>query len=224
MAVMAVFSWTAYRVVEMALVRTAGDRAQRLALDLADLVGRTMHQTLDDLDLFAARAELRDFVRHPDQSEFADALRARLNLMPIAGARRIEIWDNNGHRIFSLLRTAPGMSSDEVLPPTSPPSIMGYAPMKVAANVAFTDISDEIRDGPGADARRLGFILVRATVTPNSSDAVRRIIGSNSQVLLGNRTGDVWTDLGHVVPAPLVKLRFHDLPLDIRRFAFLPSD
>ena len=53
---MAVFSWTAYRVVEMALVRTAGDRAQRLALDLADLVGRTMHQTLDELDLFAARA------------------------------------------------------------------------------------------------------------------------------------------------------------------------
>ena len=205
-AVMALFSWTAYRVVEMALVRTAGDRAQRLAQDLGDLVGRSMQQTLDELNLFAARAELRDFVRHPDQSEFADALRARLNLMPIAGTRRIEIWDNNGNRIFSLLRTAPGVSADDVLPPTSAPSFVGYAPMKVTENVAFTDISDEIRDGPGADAKRLGFILVRATVTPNSSDAVRRIIGSNSQVLLGNRTGDVWTDLAHVVPAPHVNL------------------
>jgi len=141
-AVMALFSWTAYRVVEVALVRTAGDRAQRLAQDLGDLVGRSMQQTLDELNLFAARAEIRDFVRHPDQPEFADALRARLNLMPIAGTRRIEIWDNNGNRIFSLLRTAPGVSAEDVLPPTSAPGFVGYAPMKVAANVAFTDISD----------------------------------------------------------------------------------
>src|SRR5262249_43485796 len=138
-AVMALFSWTAYRVVEMALVRTAGDRAQRLATDLADLIGRTMQQTRDELNLFAARAEIRDFVRHPDQSDFADALRARLNLMPIAGTRRIEIWDNDGNKIFSLLRTAPGVPSGDVLPPTSPPKILGYAPMKVAASMAFTD-------------------------------------------------------------------------------------
>jgi len=39
-AVMALFSWTAYRVVEMALVRTAGDRAQRLSARRARLLGR----------------------------------------------------------------------------------------------------------------------------------------------------------------------------------------
>ena len=78
--------------------------------------------------------------------------------------------------------------------------------MQAAGDVVFTEVAEEIRDGPGADAKRLGFILVRSTVAGNPQGAVGLLIGPDATFLLGNQSGDVWTDLAHLVPAPPVDL------------------
>ncbi len=93
---------------------------------------------------------------------------------------------------------------------------MGFAPMQAAGDVVFTELAEEIRDGPGAAARRLGFILVRSTVTGNAEGAVGLLIGPDATFLLGNQAGDVWTDLTHLVPAPRVDLR-HNGPATYTR-------
>jgi PAS domain S-box-containing protein len=203
--VMLLFAGAAYRVVEMALMRTSGDRAQRVAADLAEMLGRAMQQSREDLRLLASRTEVRDFVLHPDSSTFPADLNARLNATPIPGVRQVAIWDDKGTRIFDLIRKAPGFQN-EVLPEATPPAHVGFAPLKVAGDFTFTDIAEEIRDGSSVDARRIGYFLVRSSVTPNSNRDVSRLMGPNARLLLGNRSGDVWTDLMHPVPGPPIDL------------------
>src|SRR5262245_3727482 len=204
--VMLLFAGAAYRVVEMALMRTAADRAQRVANDLAEMLGRAMQQSREDLRMLASRSELRDFVQHPDNSIFPAELNARLNATPIPGIRQVSIWDDKGRRIFDLVRTAPGFQKEDVLPDAAPPSIVGYAPLKIAGDFTFTDIADEIHDGSSPGSKRIGLILVRSSVTPNPNGDVSRLMGPNARLLLGNRSGDVWTDLAHPVPGPRIDL------------------
>jgi PAS domain S-box-containing protein len=204
--VMLLFAGAAYRVVEMALMRTSADRAQRVANDVAEMLGRAMRQSREDLRQMASRTELRDFVQQPDNSTFPADLSARLNATPIPGVRHVAIWNDKGRRLFDLVRRAPGFPDTEVLPDPAPPSAVGYAPLKIAGDFTFTDIAEEIRDGSTADARRIGFILVRTSVTPNPNGDVSRLMGPNARLLLGNRSGDVWTDLAHPVPGPRIDL------------------
>jgi hypothetical protein len=51
----------------------------------------------------------------------------------------------------------------------------------------FSELAEEIRDGPGADAKRLGFILVRSTVAENPQGAVGPLIGRCNLPLETNR-------------------------------------
>src|SRR5262249_4162669 len=202
--VMLLFGGAAYRVVEMALLRNAGDRAQRVATDLADMLGRAMRQSREDPSLPASQSELREFVHPPDFSTFPTDFQMRLNATPIPGVREVAIWNDKGVRLFDLVRRAPGFQSAEALPEATPPTFVGFAPLKVAGDFTFTDIADEIHDGSGADARRIGYILVRSSVTPNPNGDISRLIGPNARLLLGNKSGDTWTDLTHSVPGPRI--------------------
>ena len=203
---MLVFGWAAHRQVERSLLRAGGARARSVATEMADILERTMRQSREDLNLLASRADLRDFVAHPDKSQFSDDLRVRLNATPVPGIRRVEIWNDKGTRLLEIVRMAPGIASADALPPASPPTSRGFAALQAAGDVVFTEVDDEIRDGPGPDGSRIGSILVRATVATTPANAVRRLIGPDATLMLGNRSGDVWTDLTHLVPGPQVDL------------------
>ena len=53
--VMFLFGWAAYRQVEMSLVRAGGDRAQRAATEIADMLARSLRQNRDDLSQLVDR-------------------------------------------------------------------------------------------------------------------------------------------------------------------------
>ena len=188
-AVMLLFGWAAHKQVEMSLLRGGADRAKSASTDLADMLDRSMRQNREDLRQLASRPDLRAFVSNPDNAQFPDSLRARLDGTTVPGIRRIEIWNDSGTRLLEVVRKAPGILSADALPQASPPTIMGFAPMQAAGDVVFTELAEEIRDGPGADARRLGFILVRSTVTGNAEGAVGLLIGPDATFLLGNQGG-----------------------------------
>src|SRR5262245_3721249 len=201
-SVVALFGWVAYRQVEMSLLRAGSDRAQTVATDIADMLERAMRQNREELKLLASRSDTRGFVINPDHSQFTDTLRMRLQGTPVPGVRRIEIWNESGERLLEVARTAPGIASADSLPEATMPKAAGFAALRATGDVVFTGVSEEILDGPGADAKRLGFILVRSIVTTSSENAVGRLIGTGATLLLGNRSGDVWTDLTHRVKGP----------------------
>jgi two-component system cell cycle sensor histidine kinase/response regulator CckA len=204
--VLALFGWAAHMQVEMSLLRAGADRAKSATTDLADMLERSLRQNREDLILLASRPDLRAFVMDPGNAQFADALRLRLNTTPVPGIRRVEIWNDSGTRLLEVVRKAPGIPSADALPQASQPTASGFAPMQAVGDVVFTDLTEEIRDGPGADAKRLGFILIRSTVTGNPEGAVGLLIGPDATFLMGNQSGDVWSDLVHRVAAPHIDL------------------
>src|SRR5262245_46994266 len=152
-SVVALFGWAAYRQVEMSLIRAGGDRAQTVATDIADMLERSMRQNREELKLLASRSDMRAFVANPADSKFTDTLRMRLQGTPVPGIRRIEIWNESGERILEVVRTAPGIASADSLPEATMPKVAGFAPLQATEEVVFTELSEEIFDGPGADAR-----------------------------------------------------------------------
>jgi PAS domain S-box-containing protein len=205
-AVMVLFGWAAFRQVEMSLVRAGGDRAQTVATDLAAMLERAMRQSREDLNQLAARPDLRAFVKNPTDAQLSDAVRARLDAMPVPpGIRRVEIWNDRGTRLLEIDREATEIGSADALPRAPRPTAVGLAALQTSGDVVFTQVTEEIHDEPGAEATRLGFILTRSTVT-TSPGALTGLIGPDATVMLGNQSGDVWTDMTHVVPAPRVDL------------------
>ena len=205
-AVMVLFGWAAYRAVEMTLMRAGNARVQTVARDVATMIERATRQSIEDLDVLASRPDLRAFVENPDNSSFLASLRTRLDPVPVPGIRRVEVWNNQGKRLLELVRKAPSVESADVLPKASLPTTTGFTPMKSAGDYAYSDVVSEIRDGPEPDAKHLGFVLVRATVTTNPTGTARQLIGSGATLLMGNRSGDVWTDLAHLATGPQIDL------------------
>jgi PAS domain S-box-containing protein len=214
--IVVLFGWAAYRGVEMTLARAGSARAQSVASDVATMIDRSTRQSVNDLNLLASGSDLRNFVISPDSSSYPQSLRTRLEAVPVPGIRSVEIWNEQGKRIFELVRKAPTVDSSDALPSGSPPTSIGIAPMKSAGDYAYTELVSEIRDGPEPDARPVGFLLVRATVTTNPTGAARQLIGLGATLLVGNRAGDVWTDLSHLAPGPRIDLS-HTGPATYRR-------
>ena len=59
------------------------------------------------------------------------------------------------------------------------------------------------RDESGAP---LGSLTLRALISVSPPDALNRLVGRDARILLGNRTGDLWTDLTSIVAGPTIDL------------------
>ena len=199
---MVIFGWTAHRLVEMVLLRASGDRVQTVATQIADLLDRNLRQNREDLRLTLTQPEVRALIDDPANQQAGNAFRARLSAGPeVAGIRRVEVWNESGARIFEFARTAPGIESADALPHATRPTKAGLAHLQASGDLVFTELSDEIHDGSD-QGQRLGFLVVRSTIAVNPDGAVSRLIGSQAAIMLGNRSGDVWTNLMHHVAAP----------------------
>jgi len=90
----------------------------------------------------------------------------------------------------------------------------------VCSSDLFWDSVVEVRDepvespasagSPGSpgSTSRLGYIVSRRTLSgPQATEVFVRLVGRGAVVELGNQSGDVWTNLAKVVPAPPVDLR-----------------
>jgi PAS domain S-box-containing protein len=201
-----VLAWAADNQIEASLIRAGGDRAQAVSAQLASLLERSMQQNRQDLHATVARSELRVLLQNPSDTEAADVVRAQFMSGPIEGLRRVEIWTEAGSRILEVTRAAPGVDTTVALPELSRPINLGLFPLQSANDVVLTELVDEVRSGGTPQGQRLGFVVVRGTLSVNPPGILARLVGPDALVLLGNKTGDVWTDLAHVVPAPPIDL------------------
>ena len=205
-SVIVVLAWAANRQVEESLIRAGGDRAQAVSAQLANLLERSTRQGRDDLHVTVARSELRVLLQNPSDTEAAEVVRAQFMAGPIAGLRRIEIWTESGSRILEVTRAAPDVDTKVAFPDLSRPINAGLFPLQAANDVVSTELVDEVRSGGTPQGERLGFVVVRGTLSVNPPGILARLVGPDALVLLGNKAGDVWTDLAHLVPPPPIDL------------------
>lgn len=203
--VLVAFLWAAYQRIETALVRAAGERAQRAADQIARLLdGQAL---LDQMNEIGAMPELRAMLVS-QSPEARDRVRARLEQLRSAAPRRFEVWDAAGTLQLEVAvpGTSPERSSPELLPPADAPTAPGFSPLQRSGDTVYIDlvapIPDRSRSGASASTTRpLGLLRVRSTFAGNPSGIFSRLLGDDAQVRVGNRTSRFWTDFKELMPS-----------------------
>jgi PAS domain S-box-containing protein len=207
------FLWVAFRQVETALVDAGGARAQGAADQLATLLMQSGQQRLGDLQRAARSGAVRDYLRKPSDSR-AIAARDRLASLTSAGQAVVEVWDSARQPLISVGGATPGgQAMPAHVAAASRASNPGLSLFRISQDVVFWDalaeVQEELPDGSiAANAPRMGYVFTRRPLTSASaSDVIARLVGHSAIVAIGNQTGDVWTDLSKVIPAPPIDLK-----------------
>ena len=190
-AVLATFLVSAYRQVERTLLDSAGVRLQGSADQIASLLGPSS-QRLTESRRIAADPSVKAYLENPGEKTRQAAEAFLSTLTPIR--QTIELWNSDRQRVFSL--TTPP-ASEPLPPPSEGPPVAGVS--------KFWRVGEIVVSEGVVPVEGLGTLVlrrhVRLTPTP---DILNRLVGANTHVLIGNTTGDVWTDFVGVVPPPIV--------------------
>jgi signal transduction histidine kinase len=207
--VVAVISWASYRRLEGALVIAAGDRvlsvAQRLA-GMLDESGRRLRRELRDV---AADSTVVRFVDRPDDER-------RIAVERIFNARRaatpqiawLEIQRRDGTRLLTVADAhafMPPFRPDQLAADTSARGSWVGPLVTVHDSIFFSLVSTVVR----AQRDTIGYVIeYRRISSAQGADALRGLIGTDAQILIGNRIGDVWTDWVKPVAGPPLPLSY----------------
>jgi hypothetical protein len=204
---LAAFLGVAYREVGQAQVQAAGLRAQGAADQLASALSQGALQRITDtrraVRTAAVRACLLD--RTPDNCRDA---RATLERLPTPTPQVVDLWNTRGEHLLSI--TAPP-GTDPALPAGSAPSSTGVGPLQVHEGVLF---GETVVDIPASDAPRgqggapatptAGFVIIRRPLQAGPTrELLTRLVGTEATIKIGNKAGDIWTDLAVQTAAPL---------------------
>jgi len=200
----------AYREVKANLVQAAGIRAQATADQLAGLFAQSTQQRLNELQRIASHASVRLLFDRSDSTS-VDAARAHLSQIRSPGPQILEVWNTAGECVLTVA-TPPSAAS--VLPAGTKPAGAGVAPLQRRGDQVFGESTAEIvadaGEGEGrakAAQARLGFLVVRRPLNgAPTADLLNRLVGQGAAISLGNRTGDVWTDLAKAIAPPPINL------------------
>ena len=209
-AVAATVLWAAYRQVEATLLRAGGERARGAADQVATLLQQSSQAGMENARRVVADADIRRYLLTPT-TEAGEAARARLAGLAVTGPRRIELWSAAGSRLLDIpisLAMVPGGSPIELPAIVRLPAV-GFNALQSVDNLVLSDSVVEILEKPlsadqAATSRRVGYLVVRSTISVNPPGVLGRLVGADAVITIGNRAGGTWTDLSSIVPAPPV--------------------
>ena len=196
----------AYREVRANLVQAAGIRAQATADQLAGLFAQSTQQRLTELQRIASHARVRQLFEHPD-NDARDAARAHLGQIRSPSPQILEVWNTAGE---CLLTMATPPTATALLPAGSMPASAGVAPLQRRGDQVFGEsVAEIVADSAEGESRattaraRLGFLVVRRPLNGGqTADLLNRLVGQGAAISLGNKAGDVWTDLAKAIAPP----------------------
>jgi signal transduction histidine kinase/ActR/RegA family two-component response regulator len=201
--VLAAFIGYVFRQVEADLLRAGGGRVETTATILSTQTATSSLQGLTRLQDSAKDPAIREFIAAESASSKARAMAQLLRMATTGtgGEAAVELWDGTQTRRF-LSVTSPGGTG--VLPFAVPPLMKGVSPLQARGERLFTRVVVEVpREG---DARQesspIGYVVLSRVVRPQSPSVITGMVGQSATILIGNRSGGVWTDLEKLAPAP----------------------
>ena len=194
-----------YREVKANLIQAAGIRAQATADQLAGLFVQSTQQRMNELQRIANQPSLRQLFEHPDH-DTREAARMHLGQIRSPGPQIVEVWNAAGECVLTMATPA---GAEIALSPGVMPAGPGVAPLQrrgdqvVGESVAEIAADTGGRDGVKTPRTRLGFLVVRRPVNgAPTAELLNRLVGQGAVISLGNKTGDVWTDLVKAMAPP----------------------
>jgi methyl-accepting chemotaxis protein len=92
------------------------------------------------------------------------------------------------------------------IPPIeTPPRESGLTELRDIDGRVYTDSASEVLSAT-QPSTRLGYVAVRSTISVNPPGILTKLVGSDAIILIGNKSGGVWTDLTAVVSPPSIDL------------------
>jgi PAS domain S-box-containing protein len=204
--VLALFLWAADRELERTALQSGSERALAAAVQLAQMLGQNAGRGWTELQRIAEDPTVRDGLRTPSD-DLRARLRQRLQPIAIAGQPPIAVIDGEGRPVLQVNGPSPLPERVATLPAaTGVPTHSGVGPLQTYADVVFADVVVQVdEDAAIAARRRLGFLVVRRLIQagPNAG-ALNRLLGAGAHIAVGNRSGDIWTDLSHPIAPPAI--------------------
>ena len=210
-AVVTVIAGIAYREVRAAALRGARDHLAGVSRQLADMLGATAPPVLALASSVAKDPIVAAYLESPSARKLPETKAALLRLASSPNAIA-ELWDASGTRVATTRDAAP-------LPPRITTALVDRASKlgdsRPGAGTALVSPIDSIRDSlvyqviapVVRDAQTpIGFVVQRRLIgaTPQATAQISALIGPDARLLIGNSSGDIWTDFVSAVPGPPV--------------------
>jgi signal transduction histidine kinase len=209
LAVVVLDSAASYASVKNAALAMGRERLRSAVDQVADLMKTSVTNTQRTMRVAASDTTLVRFLRAPTAADRAAALvTMRKPGSPTSQKIASELWNaQRGFVVTTASETsAPhGDIAAEIERASNAPNHIAIGRLRLERDTIVLPIVAAVLDGD----RTLGYYAEwhRVAGTPESRGPLLRLIGPNSELLIGNDSGGVWTDLAKVVPSPPVDVR-----------------
>jgi PAS domain S-box-containing protein len=200
------FTAAAYREVRQAAFAAATERLHRVTQQLGDILETGAKTRIAEITRAAADPSLAAYLRAPTPAARRAAAAALTRLAGETNApllAGVELWDTAGRRWLRAGRTLPDLDA---------PSIRALVALLPSADTAAVGPLRSIGDslvysviGSVANEDRvLGYVVMhrRVSTSQQATQQLTGLIGFEVSLLLGNASGDVWTNLAARAEAP----------------------
>ena len=202
------FSWGAYTQVRDVTLAAAAQQLERVTTQLVASLKAGGPQRAAEVRQPADQPAVRTYLAHPGEAARAPAHAALAGLTSRDSLNAaVELWNAAGERVLAVGRPLPAMDAHATQALMAAVTDTGAAlgPLRaIGDSLLFPVIAAVTVDG-----RRSGYVVNwrRVQTSPDATRRLTELIGSDAAVLVGNVTGDVWTDLSARVSGPPVDVR-----------------
>ena len=208
--VLGTFLWATYREVTREQLQTAGARAQAVSSEIAGSLVQSTQQRLTDARRLVSTPAVQGCLR-TGAADACELARRALGAFPAAGPEVIELWTSAGARVLTIAKPP---AAESTMPGTGAPAAEGVGALQIRGHLLYAETAvDVLADSTASvasstTAAPLGFVVFRRPLAATPSrDLINRLAGSGGAITLGNKAGDVWTDLASAIAAPPIDLK-----------------
>src|SRR5437879_4891363 len=186
------FSAAAYTEVRHLTLAAAAERLERVARQLADLLGAGAPQRAAEVRQMAAEPALRAYLGNPTARARAAGLEVlgRLTSWDTLNGGA-ELWNAAGERVLATGRPPPALdaaAARTLRESVSGPAGTAIGPLRAADDSLFFPVIGAVADG----GRTAGYVVSwrRVLSSPQTTRQITGLIGSDARFLIGNVAGD----------------------------------
>lgn len=203
-------SAASYRSVKNASLAVGRERLRSVTDQLADAFKASVMNTEKTLRAQASDSAYLDYLRSPSPRSRAAALAAMRKATPTSAQQRIvvELWSAQQALALTTADSSTAPHADamrELGEASAGPRYLSIGRLRIERDTVVLPIVAAVLDG----GKPIGYYLEwrRIAAPPKNRDQLLSLIGPNAALLIGNDSGNVWTDLATVVKAPRVDAR-----------------
>jgi signal transduction histidine kinase len=211
LAVVVASTWASYDGVKRSALQVGHERLERLTQQLATLLQQSAANLVNKTSTTANDPAVQTYLRSPAMSSRSGLEKALQPFLPPQDASciRVELWSANRSRVL-VLPEGSADSADELEPEfnqsASGPAFGAVGALRtLAGSIAHPVVAAVKGDGDSP----AGYLVRwrRIGGTAEARQQLVDLIGSGSDLYVGNRGGGIWTDFVGTAQQPPVDVR-----------------